>query len=182
MSRFLHVCHSLMRSNSNGHNNYRGYYPQHWAASLTSLPTITDSIFPSSPSGLMPAPGAEERALSPEAERWSPDSRWEWCQWSAPCRQLLIGRSGLMMHLLSICMAIVYFTSSFIQESVPTREICSNINMKAILLPIYGETFFRVPFFVKEIKLKIKFITSINWFQNWIDEVLLILNFGDLIS
>ena len=59
-------------------------------------------------------------------------------------------------------MAIVYFTSSFIQESVPTREICSNINMKAILLPIYGETFFRVPFFVKEIKLKIKFITSIN--------------------
>ena len=48
-------------------------------------------------------------------------------------------------------MAIVYFTSSFIQESVPTREICSNINMKAILLPIYGETFFRVPFFVKRL-------------------------------
>ena len=40
-------------------------------------------------------------------------------------------------------MAIVYFTSSFIQESVPSREICSNINMKAILLPIYGESFLK---------------------------------------
>ena len=149
MSLFLHVCHSLMRSNSNGHNNYRGYYLQHWAASLTSLPTITDSISPSSTSGLMPAPGAEGRELS-RGRRWSPDSRWELCQWSAPCRQLLIGRSGLMMHLLSICMAIVYFTSSFIQESVPTREICSNINMKAILLPIYGESFLKVLFFVEK--------------------------------
>ena len=59
-------------------------------------------------------------------------------------------------------MAIVYFTSSFIQESVPTRKICSNINMKAILLPIYGETSLKVPFFVKKIKLEIKFITSTN--------------------
>ena len=151
----LHVCHStLTRSNSNGHNNYRSYYlQQHRAASLTSLPTITDSISQSSPaaSGQMPSSEAEGgRSIGCETERWSPESRWGHSQWSAVCRQLPIGRPALMMHLLSICMAIVYFTSSFIQESVPTREICSNINMKAILLPIYGESFLKVPFFVEK--------------------------------
>ena len=72
---FLDMCHSLMRSNSNGHNNYRGYYPQHWAASLTSLPTITDSISPSSPSGLMPAPsrGGERELQRPSAGLQTPD-------------------------------------------------------------------------------------------------------------
>ena len=136
----LHVCHStLMRSNSNGHNNYRSYYlQQHRAASLTSLPTITDSISQSSPDAKLTSGGRPG-----ETERWSPESRWGHSQWSAACRQLPIGRPALMMHLLSICMAIVYFTSSFIQESVPTREICSNINMKAILLPVYGESFLK---------------------------------------
>ena len=73
----VHVCHStLMRSNSNGHNNYRSYYlQQHRAASLTSLPTITDSISQSSPaaSGQMPSSQAEGGRERPSAGLQSPD-------------------------------------------------------------------------------------------------------------
>ena len=142
-----------MTLNSNGNNNYDSYYLQQRTASLTSLPTITDSISQSSAttSGLMP--GSRDRLRAGwhqgarAAGRSSPSSsRWGHSEWSAPSRQHPIGRPELMMHLLSICMAIVYFTSSFIQETVPTREICPNINMKAILLPIYGETCLEKPF------------------------------------